>query len=60
MKAITAQWSDGVTKPTWSSDKIEVNLSFLEAFGYILNRKVFLNIFKVFQISFKSPKSAQK
>ena len=30
-----AQWSEGVTKPPWSSEQIEV-LSFLEAFGYIL------------------------
>ena len=40
-----AQWSEGVTKPPWSSEQIEVNLSFLEAFGYILSRKVFLYIF---------------
>ena len=40
----TAQWSEGVTKPPWSSEQIEANLSFLEASGYILNRKVFFNI----------------
>ena len=28
-----AQWSEGVTKSPWSSEQIEVNLSFLEAFG---------------------------
>ena len=33
-------------KPPWLSEQIEVNLSFLEAFGYVLSRKVFLNNFK--------------
>ena len=42
----TAQWSEGVTKPPWSFEQIEVNLSFMEAFGYILSRKVYSNIFK--------------
>ena len=36
-----AQWSEGVTKPPWSSEQIEVNLNFLEGFGYILRRKIF-------------------
>ena len=52
----TAQWSEGVTK---QSKQIEVNLSFLEAFGYILNRKVFLNIFKEWS-SYKTPKKSSK
>ena len=39
-----AQWSEGVTKPPWSSEQIEVNLSLLKAFGYIFSQKVFLNI----------------
>ena len=43
----SAQWSEEVTKPSWSSaEQNEVHLSFLEAFGYILSKKVFLNIFK--------------
>ena len=42
----TAQWSEGVTKPPWSFEQIEVNLSILEAFGYILSRKLFSYIFK--------------
>ena len=37
-----AQWSERVTKPPWSSKQIEVNLTFLEASGYILSEKVFL------------------
>ena len=36
----------GGEKNPWSSEQIEVNLSFLEAFGYILSRKVFLYTFK--------------
>ena len=36
-KYCSAQWSEGVTKPFWSSEQIEVNLSFLEALGYILS-----------------------
>jgi len=36
----------GGDKSPWSSEQIEVNLSFLEAFGYILSRKLFLNILK--------------
>ena len=43
----SAQCSEGVTKPPWLSKQIEVNLSFLEAFGNILSRKLFLNILKV-------------
>ena len=42
----TEAWSEWVTKPPCSSEQIEVNLSFLEAFGYILSRKVFLKFFK--------------
>ena len=38
----SAQWSKGVTKRPWSSEQIEVNLTFLEASGYILSKKVFL------------------
>ena len=34
-----AQWSEGVTKPPWSSEQIEVNLSFMEAFRYILKHE---------------------
>ena len=45
-----AQWSEGVTKLPWSSEQIEVNLSFLDAFGCILNRKVFSNLFKALTI----------
>ena len=41
-----AQWSEELTKPPWSSEQIEVILSFWEAFGYILSRKGFINIFK--------------
>ena len=42
----SAKWSKGVTKPPWSSEQIEVNLILLEAFGYILRKKVFLYNFK--------------
>ena len=59
----TAQWSEGVTKPPWSSKQIEVNLSFLEAFGYILNRKVLLDIFEVWIIplnQLQNPKKCSK
>ena len=38
----SAQWSEGVTKPPWTSEQIEVNFSILEAFGYILFLKTFL------------------
>ena len=56
----SAQWSEGVTKPQWSSEQIEVNLSFLETFVYILSRKVFSNIFQTPKISFKSKKKMLK
>ena len=39
MKEICAQWSKGVTKPPWSSEQIEVNMTFLETFWNILRRK---------------------
>ena len=52
----TAQWSEGLTKPPWSSKQIGENLSFLEAFGYILCRKVFLNIFKAWKTHLKNKK----
>ena len=42
----SAQWSEGVTKPPWSSEQIGVNFNFFEAFGRILSRKVFFNILK--------------
>ena len=45
-KCATLHSSEGVTKPPWSSEQIEVNLNFLEVFGYILSRNVFLNNFK--------------
>ena len=44
----------------WSSEQIEVNLSFLEAFGYILSRKGVLNNFKAWIIGCQRIPECQK
>ena len=45
--SITAQWSEGVTKPSWSSEQIEVNLRFLGSFlGSFLVYFYQKNVFK--------------
>ena len=56
-KNSSAQWSEGVTKPSWSSEQIEVNLSFFGSFWVYFEQEI---VFKYFQGMNKPLKSASK
>ena len=55
--AHVAQWSEGVTKPPWSSEQIEVNLRFFGSFWVYFEPK---SAFKHFQSLNNPLKSASK